>query len=105
MDRQSVPELSASAASALDAESRAWIRSLRAEGEERVRALERLHALLLRAARREAQRRQQLVPLGGVELDDLCLQGADDATVAVLQARRLSGREPFHHLGLQVRRP
>lgn len=84
MDRQSTPELSASAARALDAESRAWLRGLRAEGGERERAVERLHALLLRAARREAQRRRHLVPVGGVELDDLCQQAADDAVVAVL---------------------
>jgi RNA polymerase sigma-70 factor, ECF subfamily len=83
MDRQGVPELS-SAARALDAESRAWLQSLRADGDERVRALSELHALLLRAARREAQRRRHLVPMGGVELDDLSQQAADDAMVAVL---------------------
>ena len=39
------------------------------------------------------------------DLDDLCLQAANDALVAVLrQARRLSRREPIHDLGLQVRR-
>jgi RNA polymerase sigma-70 factor (ECF subfamily) len=84
MDRHSTPELPATAASALDAESRTWLRSLRTQGEERERALERLHTLLLRAARREGQRRQHLVPVGGVELDDLCQQAADDAVVAVL---------------------
>jgi hypothetical protein len=42
---------------------------LRAEGDERVLALERLHDLLLRAARREGRERGHLVPLGGVELD------------------------------------
>jgi RNA polymerase sigma-70 factor, ECF subfamily len=84
MDRQSVPGASAPAAGAPDAESRAWLRNLRAAGEVRARALEGLHALLLRAARREAQRRRHLAPVGGVELDDLCQQAADDATVAVL---------------------
>jgi RNA polymerase sigma-70 factor, ECF subfamily len=67
----------------LDAESGAWLRSLRAEGDERVLALERLYDLLLRAARREGQQRGHLVPVGGVELDDICQQAADDALVAV----------------------
>jgi RNA polymerase sigma-70 factor, ECF subfamily len=89
MDPHSVPELPASAAGALDEASRAWLRRLRADGAERARALEELHALLLRAARREAQRRRHLAPVGGVELDDLCQQAADDATVAVL--RKLDG--------------
>jgi RNA polymerase sigma-70 factor, ECF subfamily len=88
MDRHSAPELS-SAARAMDAESRAWLQRLRAEGDERVRAVGRLHALLLRAARREAQRRRHLAPVDGVELDDLFQQAADDALVAVL--RKLDG--------------
>ena len=68
----------------LDAESQAWLDTLRATGVERARALERLHDLLLRAARAEAQRRRHLYPeLVGVELDDLCRQAADDAVVAV----------------------
>jgi hypothetical protein len=68
-NRQSVPGSSATSQGALDAEPRAWVRSLRAEGDERVLALERLHDLLLRAARREGRERGHLVPLGGVELD------------------------------------
>ena len=79
-ERTSEPAL----AGALDAESREWIRSLRAEGDERARAVERLHGLLLRAARREAHRRRHLVPAGGVELDDICEQADDDAVVAVM---------------------
>jgi RNA polymerase sigma-70 factor, ECF subfamily len=68
----------------LDAESQAWIDTLRATGVERARALERLHDLLLRAARAEAHRRRRLYPeIVGVELDDLCRQAADDAVVAV----------------------
>jgi RNA polymerase sigma-70 factor (ECF subfamily) len=68
----------------LDLESRAWIEGLRATGPERARALEQLHDLLLRAAHREARRRQTLYPeVGGTELDDLCRQAADDAVVAV----------------------
>jgi RNA polymerase sigma-70 factor (ECF subfamily) len=68
----------------LDVESRAWIDGLRATGVERARALDRLHDLLLHAARAEAHRRRHLYPeIVGVELDDLCRQAADDAVVAV----------------------
>jgi len=68
----------------LDAESRSWLDGLRATGTEHVRALERLHDLLLRAAHAEARRRGHLYPqIGGTELDDLCRQAADDAVVAV----------------------
>ena len=74
----------------LDGESRAWVEGLRATGGERAAALERLHDLLLRAARSEAHRRRQLAPeVGGAELDDLCRQAADDAVVAV--TRKLDG--------------
>jgi RNA polymerase sigma-70 factor (ECF subfamily) len=58
--------------------------ALQATGVERARAFERLHDLLLRAARAEAHRRRHLYPeLVGVELDELCRQAADDAVVAV----------------------
>ena len=83
-DGPSVPETSPSPEGVLDAESRAWLWGLRAHGDDREGALERLHDLLLRAARREAQRRRDLVPVGGVELDDICQQAADDALVAVM---------------------
>jgi RNA polymerase sigma-70 factor (ECF subfamily) len=68
----------------VDAESSEWLRSLRSHGDEREGALERLHGLLLRAAHREAQRRRDLVQVGGVELDDICQQAADDSLVAVM---------------------
>jgi RNA polymerase sigma-70 factor, ECF subfamily len=67
-----------------DVESQRWIDGLRATGVERARAVERLHDLLLRAARAEAHRRRYLYPeIGGAELDDVCRQAADDAVVAV----------------------
>jgi RNA polymerase sigma-70 factor, ECF subfamily len=73
-----------SLARGLDAESRAWVESLRAPGIERTGALERLHDLLLRAAHAETHRRRHLYPeIGGAELDDLCNQAANDAVVAV----------------------
>ena len=70
---------------AVRAESDAWLSSLRAHGEERELAIVRLHALLLRAARFEAARRRPIHPrLGGAEIDDLAMQAADDALLAVL---------------------
>jgi RNA polymerase sigma-70 factor, ECF subfamily len=66
--------------SAPDSESREWLRALSSAGAEHENAVERLHALLLRAARVEVARRRS--PLG--EADDLAVQAADDALVAVL---------------------
>jgi RNA polymerase sigma-70 factor, ECF subfamily len=58
---------------------------LRACGREREQALAELHALLLRAARFEVSRRRATLPhLRGGELDDIALEAADDALVAVL---------------------
>jgi RNA polymerase sigma-70 factor (ECF subfamily) len=68
-----------------DADSRAWLDSLRSEGPVREQAVERLHALLLRAARFEvARRRGSLWHLDRAELDDIAVQSADDALLAVL---------------------
>jgi RNA polymerase sigma-70 factor (ECF subfamily) len=62
-----------------------WLVPLRSSGEEYELAVVRLHALLLRAARFEAARRRAGLPgLGARELDDLTVQAADDALVAVL---------------------
>ena len=69
----------------LDADSREWLRSLRAEGTARDEAVARLHALLLRAARFEVARRRHTLPhVRGDDLDDIALQAADDALVSVL---------------------
>jgi RNA polymerase sigma-70 factor (ECF subfamily) len=69
----------------LDAESADWLAALRGEPAERAGAVERLHALLLRAARHEIARRRNSLPrLGGDLVDDLAQQAADDALVAVL---------------------
>jgi RNA polymerase sigma-70 factor, ECF subfamily len=68
-----------------DAESAAWLASLRADGAAREEACSRLHALLLRAARFEiSRRRATLLHLRGGDLDDLAHQSADDALVAIL---------------------
>jgi RNA polymerase sigma-70 factor (ECF subfamily) len=62
-----------------------WLAALRAGGEQRETAIVRLHGLLLRAARFEAARRRPtLQDLGSREIDDLTVQAADDALVAVL---------------------
>jgi RNA polymerase sigma-70 factor (ECF subfamily) len=62
-----------------------WVATLRAGGPAGDRALAELHALLLRAARFEALRRRGSLPwIAAAELDDLVLQAADDALVAVL---------------------
>jgi RNA polymerase sigma-70 factor (ECF subfamily) len=67
------------------ADSTAWISALRQPGAERDRAIARLHELLIRAARFEVSRRRAaLSHVRGEELDDLALQAADDALVAVL---------------------
>ena len=69
----------------LDLDSRAWLDALGSTGHAREEAVARLHALLLRAARFEVARRRATTPLsGGEDLDDLALQSADDALVAVL---------------------
>jgi RNA polymerase sigma-70 factor, ECF subfamily len=68
-----------------DAENQEWLDALSAEGARHDAAVARLHDLLLRAARFEvARRRPGLAHLRGEELDDIALQAADDALVAVL---------------------
>lgn len=68
-----------------DEESAAWLRDLRDRGPAREAALERLHALLLRAARFEVKRRRAGLPhLRGDELDEIALEAADDAMMSVL---------------------
>jgi RNA polymerase sigma-70 factor (ECF subfamily) len=62
-----------------------WISALRGAGATRDQALAELHALLLKAARFELRRRRgQLSDLGPAEVDDLAMQAADDALMAIL---------------------
>jgi RNA polymerase sigma-70 factor, ECF subfamily len=69
----------------LDDESRAWLADLRSTGSSQDTAVERLHELLLRAARFEVARRRPMLPnLRGNELDDIALEAADDAMMSVL---------------------
>jgi RNA polymerase sigma-70 factor, ECF subfamily len=67
----------------LDAESQAWLDRLDAGSRERDDAVAELHALLLKAARFEVNRRGASLRAG--EADDLAQQSADDALVAVLR--------------------
>jgi RNA polymerase sigma-70 factor (ECF subfamily) len=68
-----------------DPESRAWLAALRSDGTTRERAVGRLQELLVRAARFEVGRRRSALPhLRGGDLDDVALQSANDALVAVL---------------------
>ena len=86
MERSSSAATVTPAATSLDAESREWLRGLRASGRERDQALARLHALLLRAARFEVARRRPTLPhLRGDDLDDIANQAADDALMGVLR--------------------
>jgi RNA polymerase sigma-70 factor, ECF subfamily len=74
-----------SPADRLDPESRRWLEELHASGRARDDAVERLHELLLRAARYEVSRRgRALAHVRGGDHDDLAQQAADDALVAVL---------------------
>jgi RNA polymerase sigma-70 factor, ECF subfamily len=65
-----------------DAESLAWVEALAGAGRRHEEAVAALHALLLRAARFELARRG-----GGRsrELDDLAMQAADDALMAIMR--------------------
>lgn len=69
---------------ACDAESLEWLRSLSGGRPEREDAIRRLDALLLHAARAEVARRRAGAPHGLGELDDLAMQAADHALVAIL---------------------
>lgn len=69
----------------LDPVSQAWIDGLSADSPEREPAIEALHALLLKAARFEVNRRRGAIShLRDNDHDDLAHQSADDALVAVL---------------------
>jgi RNA polymerase sigma-70 factor, ECF subfamily len=68
-----------------DEDSDAWLAALSSPGPAREAATARLHELLLRAARFEVNRRRATVPhLRGDDFDDLALQSADDALMAIM---------------------
>jgi RNA polymerase sigma-70 factor, ECF subfamily len=69
----------------LDPESQAWVEALDSVGSRRDDAIRRLHALLLREAGFEVRRRTAARGHpSGPDLDDLAVQAADDAVVAIL---------------------
>jgi RNA polymerase sigma-70 factor, ECF subfamily len=76
--------LSAADGRAIDPESRDWLRALSDSGPERNDAIQRLHALLLRATHFEVARRRRAGAGSDSNLDDLAEQAADDALVAVV---------------------
>jgi RNA polymerase sigma-70 factor (ECF subfamily) len=70
----------------LDADSARWLEELRGEASIRAAALARLHTMLLGVARAEAFRRRGSLPADIVgDLDDLCLQAANDAVSAIVR--------------------
>ena len=70
----------------LDAESQQWLHALSATGPAHQGAVDRLHALLTRAARFEiARRRRDLARSQPGELEDLATQAAADALMAILR--------------------
>jgi RNA polymerase sigma-70 factor, ECF subfamily len=72
-------------AGVLDEESRGWLADLRSDGRRRDEAIDRLHELLLRAARFEVSRRRQALQfVRDGDLDDIATQAANDALIALL---------------------
>jgi RNA polymerase sigma-70 factor, ECF subfamily len=68
-----------------DRESNDWLRDLRGDGHPRDDAVARLHALLLRGARYTIARHRTLLPqFSELDLEQIALESADDATVAIL---------------------
>lgn len=68
-----------------DADSRAWLEDLAADGARGEAARVRLRELLLKAARFEINRRRAVLPhLRGGDFDDLAQQSANDALLAIL---------------------
>ena len=61
-----------------------WVEALSTPGRARDDAVERLHALLLRAARFEVARRRRALGYVRDNLDDLATQAADDALMAIM---------------------
>ena len=68
----------------LDPESRAWLDALRSEGASHEEAVQRLHTLLLKAARFRVGRCATWQRLRGEAVDDVAGEAADDALVTIL---------------------
>src|SRR5205823_4265760 len=69
-----------------DPESQQWLEALSATGPNHQDAVDRLHAILIRAARFEiARRRRDLAGSQPGELEDLATQAAADALMAIMR--------------------
>jgi RNA polymerase sigma-70 factor (ECF subfamily) len=68
-----------------DPATAAWLEKLAPSAPGRDSAISDLHALLLRATRAEAARRAFRSHIDGPELDDIAVQAANDAVLAVLR--------------------
>jgi RNA polymerase sigma-70 factor (ECF subfamily) len=83
--RQGMAEVTQRTKAQVADDSQAWLSALRETGAARDAAIAELHALLLRGARFELNRRRHsLTHVSREELDDLAFQAADDALVAIL---------------------
>jgi RNA polymerase sigma-70 factor, ECF subfamily len=81
----SLPSVKTSAPLSTASDSQSWLDALTSTGAAYDQAVERLHDLLLGAARFEvSKRRASLYYVRGEELEDIATQAADDALVAVL---------------------
>jgi RNA polymerase sigma-70 factor (ECF subfamily) len=68
-----------------DEASQSWLDGLRAQSPRHDQCVRELHALLLRVARREVNRRRALLGgASGPELDDLAHQAAGDALLSII---------------------
>src|SRR5947209_18677513 len=79
------PEAPLPVASDRHSESIAWVKSLRGSGLAPEEAADRLHGLLVRAARFELLRRREAWHGTGGTVDDLAAQSANNALAAVLR--------------------
>ena len=80
------PARATAASAPLGPASRAWVRGLSLPSGQRDMDVARLHAFLLRAARFELGRRgAALRDVPAAELDDMAVQAADDALLAVMR--------------------
>jgi RNA polymerase sigma-70 factor, ECF subfamily len=66
------------------ADSTDWVEALSSPGRARDQAVQRLHALLLCAARFEVARRRRALGYMRDDLDDLATEAADDALMAIM---------------------
>ncbi len=79
----SSPDLTGPRPGPPDAVSAAWLAGLATSGRAHEECVSALHALLLKVARHEVNRRAGTLRLRGPELDDIAQQATDDALMAI----------------------